>query len=635
MIIENRGVLDRRIIDYHHFRLLAVILIAMSIYTKPILAQGTKIGDVSDGNRSVPVHLINIYDEEGSIIRPGDEPTLPFSTKQTCLPCHSYEKISSGWHFNATNPDAPPGRRGQPWILVDQITATQLPLSYRTWPGTYHPDDLGITPMQFIQQFGRHMPGGSVGDDEDRQAPENVMRWWVSGKLEINCLSCHDAERGHDQAEFGAQIRKQNFRWAASASSEFAFVRGSAKDMPDNYSIYGSILDNGRVIPPSVLYDQARFNPQWKVLFDVVRKIPNERCYFCHSTKIISSQSERWEFDEDVHLRAGMKCVDCHRNGLEHVMVRGYDGEAEEYGRPVAATLTCKGCHLGEESSKRPGAGRLGAPVPKHAGIPPVHFRKLTCTTCHSGTWPDENAQSIKTSRAHALGTHSVNRSNEALPHIKAPVFVEQEDGKIAPHKMFWPSFWGKTDSAGIQPIDPKVVRPIAVNFVERDTLGTGDWPSLTEQQIVGIMQGLVENDSTMIPVYICGGKLYQLTESGQLSSEEHPAAEPYSWALAHDVRPTEQSLGIRGCGDCHATDSPFYFAKIAIDTPIASEQGSGKMMVEFQEISPIYAKVFALSFVFRPWLKIIVLLSGAILAIILLVYLFKAFSILLQSNQG
>ena len=143
-------------------------------------------GDVSDGNRSIPVHLINLYDEEGSLIRPGDEPILPFSTKQTCLPCHNYAKISSGWHFNAADPNAHPGRRGQPWILADRTTATQLPLSYRNWTGAYQPDDLGITPLQFIQRFGRHMPGGSIGDDEERQAPENVMRWWVSGKLEVN-----------------------------------------------------------------------------------------------------------------------------------------------------------------------------------------------------------------------------------------------------------------------------------------------------------------------------------------------------------------------------------------------------------------------------------------------------------------
>lgn len=612
--------------------LLAFILISMSILAMEAHAQETKLGDVSDGNRSIPVHLINLYDEEGSVIRRGDDPMMPFSTRQTCLPCHNYNKVSSGWHFNAADPAVPSGRRGQPWIFADRTSATQLPLSYRDWPGTYQPDDVGITPMLFLQLFGRHMPGGGIGDDEARQTPENVMRWWVSGKLEVNCLSCHDAEEGHDQAEFGAQIRKQNFRWAASATSEFATVRGSAKDMRDNYSIYGSLLDDGRKIPPSVAYDKTRFNAQGKVLFDLVREVPNERCYFCHSTKIITDESERWEFDEDIHLIAGMKCVDCHRNGLGHDMVRGYEGEAEELDKPAAVTLTCKGCHLGENLSENPSAGRLGAPIPKHAGIPLVHFRKLTCTACHSGPWPDKNAYGVKTSRAHALGTHSVNRSKEALPHLVAPVFVEQKDGKIAPHKMFWPSFWAQTEGENVKPIDPLRVRPIAANFIERDTLGTGDWPVLTEEKIAGIMQGLVENDSTMTPAYIGGGKLYRMSASGRLTAEVHPVAEPYSWAFAHDVRPTAQSLGIRGCGDCHANDSPFYFAQIGVDTPVVSDRGIAKRMVEFQDISGFYARLFGISFVFRPWLKIIVLASCLVLAAIFVLYIFKGLSSVLKA---
>ena len=35
------------------------------------------------------------------------------------------------------------------------------------------------------------------------------------------------------------------------------------------------------------------------------------------------TQPDRWESEEDVHLAAGMTCVDCHRNGVEHLIVRG------------------------------------------------------------------------------------------------------------------------------------------------------------------------------------------------------------------------------------------------------------------------------------------------------------------------
>jgi hypothetical protein len=86
----------------------------LSIFIGATFAQEPKLGDVSDGSRAVPVHLIPLYDEEGTMIRLGDQPMLPFSTKQTCLPCHDYDKISNGWHFNAGQAHVPPGRHGQP-----------------------------------------------------------------------------------------------------------------------------------------------------------------------------------------------------------------------------------------------------------------------------------------------------------------------------------------------------------------------------------------------------------------------------------------------------------------------------------------------------------------------------------------
>jgi hypothetical protein len=622
--------------------------LSITIFTINAAAQEPKLGDVSDGSRAVPVHLINLFDEDSTMIRPENERLLPFSTKQTCLPCHDYNKISSGLHFNSTKANVPPGRRGQPWIFADQRTATQIPLSYRPWPGTYRPEQIGLSTLQFVQIFGRHIPGGGAGEDEALQSPETFMRWMVSGNLEVNCLSCHDAEAGHDQAEYATQVARQNFRWAASASSGFASVRGSALAMPDNYNIYGTLLDNSTAIPPSVTYDETRFNAQGKVLFNLVRKIPNERCYFCHSTKSLhENSSEKWTTDEDVHIAAGMTCVDCHRNGLDHAMVRGYEGEAEEINKPMAATLTCRGCHLGDESSAIPHAGRLGAPHPKHAGIPPIHFEKLSCTACHSGTWPDGKAPRVKTSQAHGLGTHGVNKSDGALPHLMSPVFVQGEDGKIAPHKMFWPAFWGRLavslpnralslSKGTVEPIAYADVNSVTTKIIEKDTLGTGDWPPLIASQITEILRALAAQDSGKAqPVYISGGKLYRIDKAGKLLEEDHPAAQPYSWAVGHDVRPAAQSLGVRGCGDCHDTDAPFYFGEVTIDSPLESARSSTVAMIDFAGLNWFYSKIFAVSFVFRPWFKIITLVSSVVLVAILMVYGFKGLSLVLERVNG
>jgi len=588
------------------------------------------LGDESDGSRAVPVHLIDLLGEEGQRIGPDDEPVLPFSTRWTCGECHDYDTISRSWHFNAADANIAPGRPGQPWIFVDAGIGTQIPLSYRSWPGTFHPEQLGMTPFQFTQRFGGHMPGGGVGE-LDSNNPDEVMRQFVSGKLEINCLSCHNAHAGQDQSDiygYAGQIARQNFRWAAAASCEFASVSGSAADQTETYDPLMSDAIK-------VTYREGTFDHKNRVLFDIVREVPAERCYFCHSNVDLDKNgSQKWATDEDVHLAAGLTCVDCHRNGLDHNITRGYEGESsasQSLGllpeNPLAATSTCEGCHLRAESSAAPTAGRLGAPRPKHVGIPPIHFDKLTCTACHSGLWPRKKTCRTKTSRAHGLGLHLVDKPDDVLPHIIAPVFAKQSDGKIAPHKLLWPAFWGSLKGNDVTPIDLETVRQIAGGIIAKERLpGSGDWQPLTEKQI-GEVLGLLSTQESIEgkPVYVCGGKLHRLADSGQLSEEQHPAAKPYLWPIAHNVRPAAQSLGIRRCEDCHSTDAPFFFGEVDIDSPVVSEQDLSKIMVEFQDAASLYAKAFAFSFVFRPWLKVVVLGSCAVLAVVLLLYTLKA----------
>jgi hypothetical protein len=134
-------------------------------------------------------------------------------------------------------------------------------------------------------------------------------------------------------------------------------------------------------------------------------------------------------------------------------------------------------------------------------------------------------------------------------------------------------------------------------------------------------------------PVYICGGKLYRLNDSEKLGEEEgHPAAQPYLWPIAHNVRPAAQSLGIRYCTDCHATDAPFFFGEVEVDTPVEADRDSVKKMVEFQDISSCYAWAFAASFVFRPWLKVVALGSCGLLGLILLIYGLKALACVMKA---
>jgi len=614
------------------------------------------LGDESDGSRAASIHLIPLFfenedGEKGGKISPDDDPLLPFSTRWTCGDCHSYGIISKGWHFNANDPNVVPGRSGQPWILTDARTGTQIPLSYRPWPGTFKPEQVGLTAREFTLHFGIHTPGGGAGEVET-QDPDEIMRSYISGKLEINCLSCHNADPGQDQSSstgYAVQIVRENFRWAAAASCEFATVKGSAKSMPETYDPFmPEPLEHPKRLPPTITYRKTAFEKDNNVSFNIVREVPDHRCYFCHSNLYMEKEdTEKWSSDEDIHLTAGLKCVDCHRNGVEHNIIRGYDEEAGITQNPLAATSSCEGCHL-PEGEEEPKAGRLGAPIPTHIGIPTIHFEKLTCTACHSGPWPGEKTMLTKTSRAHRLGTIGVNKSHEALPHIIAPVFAKQggigaaymgrllvlEGGKIAPHKLIWPAFWGTLKDQNVSPIDFEVVeQTVGTVFANEKLPASGDWPALSAEHItkaLNSLKGAVEGE----PVYVSGGKLYNLDDSGKLHQEEDPAAQPYLWPIGHNVRPAAQSLGVRYCTDCHATDAPFFFGDVTVDSPIVAGR-EAKRMIEFQDINPFYAWAFAFSFVFRPMMKYICLGSCAVLGLVLLLYALKALTCVVKVLAG
>ncbi|MFZ2145882.1 MAG: hypothetical protein WAV28_01580, partial [Sedimentisphaerales bacterium] len=362
---------------------------------------------------------------------------------------------------------------------------------------------------------------------------------------------------------------------------------------------------------------------------------PDQRCYFCHSNLYIDKEdAEKWSSDEDIHLTAGLKCVDCHRNGTDHKIIRGYPGEETSSKNPLVATSSCEGCHLGDKDSSSPAAGRLGAPVPVHKGIPTVHFEKLSCTACHSGPWPTEKTILTKTARAHRLGTVGVNKSHEALPHISSPVFAQEPNGKIAPHKLLWPAYWGTLKDQKVTPIDFEAVQEtVGQVFAGLELSATGDWPGLTEEHIVKALNSL-QKEVQGEAVYVAGGKLYSLDDSGKLQQEGHPSAKPYLWPIGHNVRPAAQSLGVRYCTDCHATDAPFFFGDVTVDSPIAAGR-KAKKMIEFQDINPFYAWAFAFSFVFRPWMKFICLGSCAVLSMVLLLYALKALASVVKVLAG
>ncbi len=448
-------------------------------------AAGAWAADSPKTNSRAPfVHRINLYDEEGEVISPDEAPMPPYSPKATCGKCHPYDTIRRGWHFR---PDAKTaGRPGEPWFLLDAKGKTATLVSGRGWPGTVRPEEARLTRWKFALRFGAYWPGG-LGEEAGKKPVDPAARWAACGALEIDCLACHSASPRYDMAERARQIARWNFRWAPTAAAGWAVVRGEAKDLPKDYDPEFPDMTAGNAKPPQTLYDKSLFDADDRVLVVMRAKPTDERCLFCHSTRVVGDSE--WRRGSDAHSRAGLKCVDCHRNGIDHQIERGAAGD-----------FSCRGCHYRSR--------RFGAPKPRHAGLPSVHLRALACTTCHSGPRLGKSLHRFQTARAHGLGLPSNHRTDADPPRIVGPVFARDSDGKIRPHYAAW---------------------------------GRGSPPR------------------------------------------------GYLWPMAHDVRPAALALGAGGCGDCHSSDSAFFFAEVK-----PAEEAEGRPMWRRLGVSRSWLRVSA-----------------------------------------
>ncbi len=612
------------------------------------------------------VHMIELLDANNTKIDPTAEFPQPYSPARTCGRCHEFDTIAHGWHFNATDPKAEPGRRGQPWIWSDARSGTHLPLSYRGWEGAYNPDVLGLSRWEVAAKLGGYLPGGSLGGgttdasstgagpaaseaaerdvatskangsketvDSDNQSREaNLDRTAITGEMPIDCLMCHNAQgSGYSPFVWTEQIAKQNFAYAPTVALGLAEVEGSMARL----KTFDPAATDAASKLPKLTYDASRFRSDGTVFIDLVRKPQDNACNYCHTNVSASSiGGTRWMHDDDVHTRAGLKCADCHRNGLDHQIVRGFEGE-QHVGGSLMASLSCSGCHMGEQvAGADPLAqpGRMGAPKPVHRGLPPLHFEKISCTACHSGPALEHDVPRQVNSIIHRLGEH-VKRTGDEMPAVFGPVNLPTGDsphpqaedrGKYTPHRMYWPSFWGTIEDGKVTPLNPEVAfdlirKPLKVrrDFTSelaevslslsqrRELLGEDrarvkdDARTAEEQEKIAAaekqareaqiderMRGALSAIEEQFPgkqaVFITGGTgwvRYGDEKLKMLSGDElGEAAQPYAWPMAHNVRPARQAMGAQGCTECHSDQSPFFFADLQ---PVG--------LVPDQEIEPV-----------------------------------------------
>ena len=222
------------------------------------------------------------------------------------------------------------------------------------------------------------------------------------------------------------------------------------------------------------------------------------------------------------------------------------------------------------------------------------------------------------------------------MPFVTYPVFKEGSSGKIEPHKMMWPAYWARLDSSAIVPLLPEVVKSLVGKTLFDSTRAhRGAWPVLPDSQLTDALIQLSKSDTSAAFGYVTGGDLYTVVDSTISVHEDHSAGAPYSWALAHNVRPAQQSLGVRSCMDCHAPDAPFYFGQIDVATPVMDRRGQTMSMSVFQDGNYIASKLFAYSFYARPIFKWLLLLATAVMGLVLLRYSIRLVSHYLENAKN
>jgi hypothetical protein len=107
-------------------------------------------------------------------------------------------------------------------------------------------------------------------------------------------------------------------------------------------------------------------------------------------------------------------------------------------------------------------------------------------------------------------------------------------------------------------------------------------------------------------------------TESGKTES----TVSRYQWSIAHNVRPVSQSLGVRGCTDCHSNEAPIHFGRLGEAGDEHADARPIRFMHELRGDDATFAKAWNFGFVFRPVFKWFGFACAGVIALVALHYL-------------
>lgn len=563
-----------------------------------------------------------LRDEQGQIIDPvrNVNAAAPYSPKQTCGACHDYAKITEGFHFTQGKGEAmptafarryawtsSPGNYGGNWCspaplyrqLAPKSNASARTIDLTSFDfvtatcGNCHP---GGGPLEYDRDGHRYdermlatglTPGGDNGFDGDYYK----ARWSETGVIEADCLLCHQPE--YDYKSRNAQLADLNFRWAATEGAGFGTVSGK--------------VTAGE--KPRVAYDLKRFDADGSAILHIAPAPRNETCLNCHAKPDWKKRGASFSHRTDVHMAAGLRCVDCHAAGSRAHDPRIRGKEAHQFGKgddPSGhvrndldnTVRSCESCHVDEGGN---------APKSSHAWLPPLHLEKLSCQACHIPS------RSVKSALIQASDVYN------PAPRITPPgkhiwTFYDQEvrfwnhygelelftnkdqptnvtrptlaryKGKIYPVNRVH-SAWVGFEEQGKEGLNQLFMKDFFTIWKEHlgssqerypqlsritDDNGDGHLEINRPDEIDAILAAVREHlTRTNFPlenrrlVWVSdGGLWYSSAEYRPLEKESHEAT-PYAsvYKFSHDIAPARAALGAGGCIDCHSRGLDVAFA--------------------------------------------------------------------------
>ncbi len=582
-----------------HASILVVVVVGAAALVLHAAAQ-SQTGDRPERRRRVSCLPFHLRDEDGRIINPIADPDIhvPYSPRRTCGACHDYSRITQGYHFQqgATVMADDFGAPDRPWDLSDGMVGKFNHMYFRQFARKElrSPQDFDLTAYEWVRECGVcHPGGGSMERDRDghqydvRQRTDSELaqlldgdyygaRWDESGVVEADCLTCHLPEGYYDFGIRVEQLRKLNYRYAATAAAGFGGIAGSVSEGDT----------------PLVIYNARFFNVDGKVKLPIQR--PTDRnCLHCHDEASIKARGVSFQdhYNEDIHSERGIRCIDCHPGDINHNFAKPDSRELTLRDDLDGTMRSCEQCHL---------EGALNAPKMLHRALPAFHLTRIACTTCHVAPVQLVPVGTVDVSTGVILdlpAVPGVERFGAVAQSL--PAYEIHEDGLIYPYNNVLPAWWGHKDGTIIYPLYLKEIQPayaavlrsiyeqrypsdkeaepeedIPANIMEEivaglDDNGDGKPEMNTEEEIrtmLAALKTVASRFDPIEPVYVKGNKVYELDAGGQLASRSERVAEPLHWPLSHNVAARNKALGYYGCTDCHSADSRFFFGAATVD---------------------------------------------------------------------